>query len=88
MCIEFVLVLLPAHQLAPLPEGYFYNGTAYVNFLNEASKWHPQIEDFAAEFLTEQNERIECANAEAFAKGAGVAPFVIKEVVCLQSHES
>ncbi|XP_068130756.1 dynein axonemal assembly factor 9 [Hyperolius riggenbachi] len=51
-------------HLDPLPEGYFYNGTQFVNFLGEKSDYHPLMDQFIYDFVNEVNREIEKYNRE------------------------
>ncbi|CAN2388356.1 Chromosome 20 open reading frame 194 [Pristimantis euphronides] len=51
-------------HLDPLPEGYFYNGTQFVNFLGEKMDYHPLMEQFIYDYVIEANKEIEKYNRE------------------------
>ncbi|KAM4709710.1 dynein axonemal assembly factor 9 [Discoglossus pictus] len=52
------------HHLDPLPPGYFYNGTQFVNFLGEKTDYHPLMDQFIYDYLNEANREIEKYNKE------------------------
>ncbi|XP_069601233.1 dynein axonemal assembly factor 9 [Ranitomeya imitator] len=49
-------------HLDPLPEGYFYNGTQFVNFLGEKMDHHPLMDQFIYDYVIEANKEIERHN--------------------------
>ncbi|XP_043920017.1 dynein axonemal assembly factor 9 [Protopterus annectens] len=51
-------------HLDPLPPGYFYNGTQFVNFLGEKNDYHPLMDQFINEYVEECNKEIEKYNKE------------------------
>ncbi|XP_018082589.1 uncharacterized protein C20orf194 [Xenopus laevis] len=51
-------------HLDPLPEGYFYNGTQFVNFLGEKMDRHPLMDQFIYDYINEANREIEKYNKE------------------------
>ncbi|KAM8939582.1 dynein axonemal assembly factor 9 [Pelodytes ibericus] len=51
-------------HLDPLPNGYFYNGTQFVNFLGEKMDYHPLMDQFIYEYVKEANRDIEKYNRE------------------------
>ncbi|XP_040275265.1 uncharacterized protein C20orf194 homolog [Bufo bufo] len=51
-------------HLDPLPEGYFYNGTQFVNFLGEKMDCHPLMDQFIYDYVIEANNEIEKYNGE------------------------
>ncbi|KAG9465277.1 hypothetical protein GDO78_018569, partial [Eleutherodactylus coqui] len=51
-------------HLDPLPEGYFYNGTQFVNFLGEKMDYHPLMDQFIYDYVIEANKEIEKYNRE------------------------
>ncbi|CAH2299395.1 Hypothetical predicted protein [Pelobates cultripes] len=51
-------------HLDPLPSGYFYNGTQFVNFLGEKMDYHPLMDQFIYEYVNEANQEIEKYNRE------------------------
>ncbi|XP_051866476.1 uncharacterized protein C20orf194 homolog [Pristis pectinata] len=46
------------------PPGWFYNGNQFVNFFGEKSDYHPLMDTFIEEYLSEVNKDIEKYNAE------------------------
>ncbi|XP_069488352.1 dynein axonemal assembly factor 9 isoform X2 [Ambystoma mexicanum] len=52
------------HHLDPLPEGYFYNGTQFVNFLGEKTDYHPLMDHFINDYMEAANKEIEKYNKE------------------------
>ncbi|XP_053560295.1 dynein axonemal assembly factor 9 [Bombina bombina] len=52
------------HHLDPLPQGYFYNGTQFVNFLGEKTDYHPLMDQFIYDYVKEANREIEKYNRE------------------------
>ncbi|KAL8584001.1 hypothetical protein ACOMHN_048608 [Nucella lapillus] len=51
------------HHLEPLPSGWFYNGTQYVNMSGEKTDQHPLMKDFITNYLKAKNEEIDKYNA-------------------------
>ncbi|MEE6508755.1 hypothetical protein FKM82_022839 [Ascaphus truei] len=51
-------------HLDPLPAGYFYNGTQFVNFLGEKTDYHPLMDQFIHDYVNEANQEIEKYNRE------------------------
>ncbi|XP_071982447.1 dynein axonemal assembly factor 9 isoform X2 [Engystomops pustulosus] len=51
-------------HLDPLPEGYFYNGTQFVNFLGEKMDYHPLMDKFIYDYVMEANKEIEKYNRD------------------------
>ncbi|KAM4809298.1 LOW QUALITY PROTEIN: dynein axonemal assembly factor 9 [Rhinophrynus dorsalis] len=51
-------------HLDPLPDGYFYNGTQFVNFLGEKMDYHPLMDQFIYDYVNETNQEIEKYNRE------------------------
>ncbi|XP_062991457.1 dynein axonemal assembly factor 9 isoform X2 [Elgaria multicarinata webbii] len=51
-------------HLDPLPAGYFYNGTQFVNFFGDKMDYHPLMDQFMNEYLEEANREIEKYNRE------------------------
>ncbi|XP_059821698.1 uncharacterized protein C20orf194 homolog isoform X1 [Hypanus sabinus] len=46
------------------PPGWFYNGNQFVNFFGEKRDYHPLMDTFIEEYLSEVNKDIEKYNAE------------------------
>ncbi|XP_023208090.1 uncharacterized protein C20orf194 homolog [Xiphophorus maculatus] len=53
-----------ARHLDPLPPGYFYNGYQYVDIFGEKRSFHPNMEEFIKEYISEANEEIEQFNRQ------------------------
>ncbi|XP_066488259.1 dynein axonemal assembly factor 9 [Tiliqua scincoides] len=51
-------------HLDPLPAGYFYNGTQFVNFFGDKTDYHPLMDQFMNDYLEEANCEIEKYNRE------------------------
>ncbi|XP_063781411.1 dynein axonemal assembly factor 9 [Pseudophryne corroboree] len=51
-------------HLDPLPDGYFYNGTQFVNFLGEKMDYHPLMDQFIYDYIKEVNREIERHNRD------------------------
>uniref|UniRef100_A0A4W5MFS4 Uncharacterized protein n=1 Tax=Hucho hucho TaxID=62062 RepID=A0A4W5MFS4_9TELE len=49
-------------HLDPLPPGFFYNGQQYVSFFGEKKHFHPQMDQFIAEYVEEANREIDLFN--------------------------
>uniref|UniRef100_A0A8C8LXM1 Uncharacterized protein n=1 Tax=Oncorhynchus tshawytscha TaxID=74940 RepID=A0A8C8LXM1_ONCTS len=49
-------------HLDPLPPGFFYNGQQYVSFFGEKNNFHPQMDQFIAEYVEEANREIDLFN--------------------------
>eukprot|EP00057_Strongylocentrotus_purpuratus_P009033 XP_011663507.1 PREDICTED: uncharacterized protein C20orf194 homolog isoform X2 [Strongylocentrotus purpuratus] len=43
------------HHLAPLPAGWFYNGSQYVSMSGEKANTHPEMDQFISEFVEKTN---------------------------------
>ncbi|XP_008314430.1 dynein axonemal assembly factor 9 [Cynoglossus semilaevis] len=50
--------------LEPLPPGYFYNGFQYMDIFGEKSCFHPHMEEFVKQYITEANKEIELFNRQ------------------------
>ncbi|XP_037668079.1 uncharacterized protein C20orf194 homolog isoform X1 [Choloepus didactylus] len=51
-------------HLDPLPAGYFYNGTQFVNFFGDKMDFHPLMDQFMNDYVEEANREIEKYNRE------------------------
>nr|XP_045011762.1 dynein axonemal assembly factor 9 isoform X1 [Jaculus jaculus] len=51
-------------HLDPLPAGYFYNGTQFVNFFGDKTDFHPLMDQFMNDYVEEANQEIERYNRE------------------------
>ncbi|XP_008852681.1 uncharacterized protein C20orf194 homolog isoform X2 [Nannospalax galili] len=51
-------------HLDPLPAGYFYNGTQFVNFFGDKTDFHPLMDQFMNDYVEEANREIERYNEE------------------------
>ncbi|CAH8435452.1 unnamed protein product [Heterobilharzia americana] len=51
------------YHLYPLPKGWYYTGTYYVNMNGEKSFRHPSIHSFIEEYIEGENNKIEARNA-------------------------
>ncbi|XP_047398006.1 dynein axonemal assembly factor 9 isoform X2 [Sciurus carolinensis] len=51
-------------HLDPLPAGYFYNGTQFVNFFGDKTDFHPLMDQFMNDYVEEANREIERYNRE------------------------
>ncbi|XP_008568848.1 PREDICTED: uncharacterized protein C20orf194 homolog [Galeopterus variegatus] len=51
-------------HLDPLPAGYFYNGTQFVNFFGDKTDFHPLMDEFMNDYVEEANREIEKYNRE------------------------
>ncbi|XP_074128929.1 dynein axonemal assembly factor 9 isoform X1 [Sminthopsis crassicaudata] len=51
-------------HLDPLPAGYFYNGTQFVNFFGDKTDYHPLMDQFMNDYVEEANREIEKYNQE------------------------
>ncbi|XP_066574446.1 dynein axonemal assembly factor 9 [Amia ocellicauda] len=51
-------------HLDPLPAGYYYNGTQFVNYFGEKMNFHPLMEQFIDEYVNEANTEVERFNQE------------------------
>ncbi|KAK1175386.1 hypothetical protein AOXY_G28 [Acipenser oxyrinchus oxyrinchus] len=51
-------------HLEPLPAGYFYNGTQFINYFGEKMDFHPLMEQFIDEYVEEANREIERYNLD------------------------
>uniref|UniRef100_A0A8C2T7C2 Dynein axonemal assembly factor 9 n=1 Tax=Coturnix japonica TaxID=93934 RepID=A0A8C2T7C2_COTJA len=51
-------------HLDPLPAGYFYNGSQFVNFFGDKMDYHPLMDQFMNDYLEEANREIEKYNRE------------------------
>ncbi|XP_015199322.2 dynein axonemal assembly factor 9 [Lepisosteus oculatus] len=58
-----------ARHLDPLPPGYYYNGTQFVNYFGEKMDFHPLMEQFIDEYVEEVNKDIERYNRELEQQG-------------------
>ncbi|XP_069779619.1 dynein axonemal assembly factor 9 isoform X2 [Narcine bancroftii] len=52
------------------PPGWFYNGKQFVNFFGEKNDYHPLMDTFIQEYLSEVNKDIEKYNAEIEQRGS------------------
>ncbi|XP_067837186.1 uncharacterized protein C20orf194 homolog isoform X2 [Heptranchias perlo] len=60
---EIKNVHMKRHLEPPTP-GWFYNGNQFVNFFGEKSDYHPLMDTFIEEYLSEVNKEIEKYNTE------------------------
>uniref|UniRef100_A0A3P8S3S3 Dynein axonemal assembly factor 9 n=1 Tax=Amphiprion percula TaxID=161767 RepID=A0A3P8S3S3_AMPPE len=51
-------------HLDPLPPGYFYNGYQYVDIFGEKRSFHPNMDEFIKEYVSEANKQIEHFNRQ------------------------
>ncbi|CAH8449154.1 unnamed protein product [Schistosoma rodhaini] len=51
------------YHLYPLPQGWYYTGTYYVNMNGEKLFQHPNINEFIEEYIEGENTKIEARNA-------------------------
>uniref|UniRef100_K3W7E2 Uncharacterized protein n=1 Tax=Globisporangium ultimum (strain ATCC 200006 / CBS 805.95 / DAOM BR144) TaxID=431595 RepID=K3W7E2_GLOUD len=68
------------HALDPLPEGYLYDGTNYVDFFGGRYEFHPNIAQFIDEYVAASNECTKQANAKAEENRHALQTFV-KQIV-------
>ncbi|XP_053314085.1 dynein axonemal assembly factor 9 [Spea bombifrons] len=52
------------HRLDPLPDGYFYNGSQFVNFLGGKTDYHPLMDQFIYDYVNDANKEIEKYNRD------------------------
>uniref|UniRef100_A0A672HSG8 Uncharacterized protein n=1 Tax=Salarias fasciatus TaxID=181472 RepID=A0A672HSG8_SALFA len=52
-----------SRHLEPLPPGFFYNGQQYVDVFGEKRSFHPNMEAFVREYVSDANREIERFNA-------------------------
>uniref|UniRef100_A0A3Q1H3J6 Dynein axonemal assembly factor 9 n=1 Tax=Acanthochromis polyacanthus TaxID=80966 RepID=A0A3Q1H3J6_9TELE len=53
-----------SRHLEPLPPGYFYNGYQYVDIFGEKRSFHPNMDEFIKEYVSEANKQIEHFNRQ------------------------
>lgn len=51
-------------HLEPLPAGWFYNGSQYIDMMGERMSEHPDFQKFLQEFVDKKNETIRAYNNE------------------------
>ncbi|XP_028994932.1 uncharacterized protein C20orf194 homolog [Betta splendens] len=56
-------------HLDPLPLGYFYNGYQFVDIFGEKNNFHPNMEEFIEDYITEANKEIELFNRQLELQG-------------------
>lgn len=71
-----------AKRDAPLPEGYFFNGTQYMSLADgERTRWHPDLERFLQEHVDELNRQAGLGAGEGADGGVGAAGAAAEIVV-------
>eukprot|EP00798_Chlamydomonas_sp_ICE-L_P020572 gene20572-27366_t len=63
-----------SHKFDPLPEGCFFDGNRFFDGFGDVVKEHPNTQEFLADFVVEENKRIEAENAAA---AAATVPLVV-----------
>ncbi|KAG3170043.1 hypothetical protein PC128_g19007 [Phytophthora cactorum] len=53
------------HEMDPLPEGYLFDGTNYVDFFGGRYEFHPCIAQFIDEYITAANDDRKATNLKA-----------------------
>lgn len=56
-------------HLDPLPSGYFYNGYQYMDIFGEKRSFHPNMEEFINEYISDANKEIERFNSQLELQG-------------------
>ncbi|KAG8453283.1 hypothetical protein GDO86_000063 [Hymenochirus boettgeri] len=64
LTVQEIRTIHAKRHLEPLPDGYFYNGTQFVNFLGEKMDYHPLMDQFIYDYLNEANREIEKYNKD------------------------
>ena len=54
----------------PMPDGWFFNGHAYVNLDGDRSQNHPRFQEFLEEYLVETNAAVKKHNENVEASAA------------------
>ncbi|CAJ1074647.1 uncharacterized protein C20orf194 homolog [Xyrichtys novacula] len=65
---EIETIHLTRH-LDKLPAGYFYNGYYYVDIFGDRRNFHPNMDEFIKEYITEANKEIELSNRQLELQG-------------------
>jgi len=52
----------------PLPDGFFFNGSNFVDFDGTVFQYHPEMDRLVAEYLEQSNQSLRAANQEAARK--------------------
>lgn len=60
----------------PLPEGYLFDGTNYVDFFGGRYEFHPCIAQFIDEYVTAANDDRKATNIKATAERESQQSFV------------
>ncbi|XP_039607870.1 uncharacterized protein C20orf194 homolog [Polypterus senegalus] len=64
LTLQEIKMIHVKRHLDPLPNGYYYNGTQFVNFFGEKMDYHPLMEQFIDEYVMQANLEIERYNQE------------------------
>ncbi|EGZ27818.1 hypothetical protein PHYSODRAFT_471902 [Phytophthora sojae] len=64
------------HAMDPLPEGYLFDGTNYVDFFGGRYEFHPCIAQFIDEYVTAANDDRKATNIKATAERESQQSFV------------
>ncbi|KAG1703370.1 hypothetical protein DVH05_008278 [Phytophthora capsici] len=68
------------HAMDPLPEGYLFDGTNYVDFFGGRYEFHPCIAQFIDEYITTVNEDRKATNLKASEERESQRSFVTQLV--------
>lgn len=63
-CMLYNLTLQKERHLEPLPAGWFYNGSQYMDMSGEKQSKHPEFNTFLQQYVDEENESIREYNAQ------------------------
>ncbi|RLN06554.1 hypothetical protein BBO99_00007858 [Phytophthora kernoviae] len=64
------------HAMDPLPDGYLFDGTNYVDFFGGRYEFHPSIDQFVDEYITAANDDRKATNLKATEERASHQSFV------------
>ncbi|KAE8888984.1 hypothetical protein PF003_g26977 [Phytophthora fragariae] len=64
------------HAMDPLPEGYLFDGTNYVDFFGGRYEFHPCIAQFIDEYITDANDDRKATNLKATVERESQQSFV------------
>ena len=69
------------HILDPLPEGYRFTGTNYVDCFGEHTAFHPDFDKHATTYLEKENEDIARTNKEIASRNSSLVDFEVLDLV-------
>ena len=68
------------HLFDPLPEGFRFTGSDYVDMDGNISKWHPDFDKYAMNYLEEENKEAQKKNAQIQSYNADLVELQVREI--------